>query len=126
MMSSRIEGLASRRLKICAPPDRPAPHADGRRGDSAARRRGFRSSRREVSARVTRGNARHLAVTLWLNRGLPSAGPKSDSLFSKLSLLFVYLCRSDAWRASICAAHHILISGFFASYCIRWPMGMQG
>ena len=76
MMSSRIEGLASRRLKICAPPDRPAPHADGHPGNSAARRRGFRSSRREVSARVTRGNARRFAVTLWLNRGLSNARSK--------------------------------------------------
>jgi hypothetical protein len=48
-----------------------------------------------------------LAVTLWLNRRLPSAGPKSDGLFCKLSFLFACLCRCDASRAPsscICAA----------------------
>jgi hypothetical protein len=40
-----------------------------------------------------------LAVTPWLNRRLPSAGPKSDGLFCKLGLSFACLCRSDASRA---------------------------
>src|SRR5208337_5646066 len=49
----------------------------------------------------------HLAVTLWLNRRLPSAGPKSNGLLCKLSLLFSCLRRSDASRAPsscVCAA----------------------
>jgi len=46
-------------------------------------------------------------MTPWLNRSLPSAGPKSDGLFCKLSLLFANLRRSDASRAPsscVCAA----------------------
>ncbi len=56
---------------------------------------------------TTRRNAMHLAVTPWLNRRPPSAGPKSDGLFCKLSLLFSCLRRSDASRApssGVCAA----------------------
>jgi len=57
--------------------------------------------------KTTRRNAMHLAVTPWLNRRLPSAGPKSDGLFCKLSLLSSCLRRSDASRAPrscVCAA----------------------
>jgi hypothetical protein len=56
--------------------------------------------------RVTRLQCR-LAVTPWLNRRLPSAGPKSNGLFCELSLLFACLGRSDASRAPsscVCAA----------------------
>ena len=52
----------------------------------------------KAAVQTTRRNAMHLAVTPWLNRRLPSAGPKSDGLFSKLSLLFSCLRRSDASR----------------------------
>ena len=47
------------------------------------------------------------AATPWLERRLPSAGPKLDGLFCKRSLLFACLCRSDASRASssgVCGA----------------------
>ena len=58
------------------------------------------------AVRAARGNA-SLSATLWLERGLPSTGPKSDGLFGTVGLLFAYLRRSDAPSASsscVCAA----------------------
>ena len=74
------------------------------------------TSPREMSGGKRRAEASELgaaetlnsAATPWLERRLPSAGPKLDGLFCKRSLLFACLCRSDASRASssgVCGAH---------------------
>jgi hypothetical protein len=85
---------------LISPGLRPANHARS----PPARTSLFRENGAIVH--VTRRNA-HLAVTPWLNRKLPGAGPKSDGQFCKLSLLFACLRRSDDSRAPsscVCAA----------------------
>jgi hypothetical protein len=72
-------------------------------------RRSWALQHRNILTRVTYGHPLQcrLAAAPWLNRRLPSAGPKSDGLFCKLSLLFACLCGSDASRAAsscVCAA----------------------
>ena len=63
--------------------------------------------RRAEASELGAAETLNSAATPWLERRLPSAGPKLDGLFCKRSLLFACLCRSDASRASssgVCGA----------------------
>ena len=90
--AAEVENRCSSSLppRLCRPSPRPA-----------------RVAKCPKAGRLRVHSAMPLAVTPWLNRRLPSAGPKSDGLFCKLSLLFACLCGSDASRApssGVCAA----------------------